>query len=62
MRIEDILKDIQPYEHKKCKKIINKGRSKIKKINENLSKKDIKKLMSNRAYKRNSRGAIEQVR
>lgn len=62
MRIKDILEDIQPQEYKECKKIINKSRSKINKINENLSKRDIKELMYERCYKRGPTGAIRQVR
>lgn len=61
MRIEEILKEIQPYEYdnldKKRKKVIQVKRKTLRK-----EKLDIKELMSNRYYRRGRGGAIKQVR
>lgn len=61
MRIEEILKEIQPYEYdnldKKRKKVIQVKRKTLRK-----EKLDIKELMSNRYYRRGRGGAIKQAR
>ena len=61
MRIEEILKEIQPYEYdnldKKRKKVIQVKRKTLRK-----EKLDIKELMSNRYYRRGRGGAIKQGR
>ena len=58
MRIEEILKEIQPYEYdnldKKRKKVIQVKRKTLRK-----EKLDIKELMSNRYYRRGRGGAIK---
>ncbi|UVX34328.1 MAG: hypothetical protein [Bacteriophage sp.] len=61
MRIEEILKELQPYEYdnldKKRKKAIQ-----VKRKTSRKEKLDIKELMSNRYYRRGRGGAIKQVR
>lgn len=61
MRIEEILKEQQPYEYdnldKKRKKVIQ-----VKRKTSRKEKLDIKELMSNRHYRRGRGGAIKQVR
>ena len=61
MRIEEILKELQPYEYdnldKKRKKAIQ-----VKRKTSRKEKLDIKELMSNRYYRRGHGGAIKQVR
>ncbi|MDU2292197.1 MAG: hypothetical protein E7D69_19485 [Clostridium celatum] len=61
MRIEEILKELQPYEYdnldKKRKKVIQ-----VKRKTSRKEKLDIKELMSNRYYRRGRGGAIKQVR
>ena len=61
MRIEEILKELQPYEYdnldKKRKQAIH-----VKRKTSRKEKLDIKELMSNRYYRRGRGGAIKQVR
>lgn len=61
MRIEEILKDLQPYEYdnldKKRKQAIQ-----VKRKTSRKEKLDIKELMSNRYYRRGRGGAIKQAR
>lgn len=59
MRIEDIIKEKQPKDHKKILKIRDGTKNNKKK---DLSEAEIKELMYHPSYKRGSRGAIKQVR
>lgn len=57
MKIREILKEAQP---KSYLKLVKKKRSKKK--TEKLTEKELKELMGHSAYKRETGGAIRQVR